>query len=208
MKFAKFLILLTALTLIIGLVSCGKEEDKDTSSQTSSSQTSSAAESSENESSADESSQSNNSSADESSEVSSSPGSQLDGDLEDILAAIYAAVDDVEELKDFNPEYLATTEIDPDDCFYYFGVNSLDFEEAIASEFEMGGGYSLCLVRAKSLDDVDEIKEAITENVDPWKWVCMGVDEDKVVVDSIGDVIILIMYEHSEPLHEIFLDLA
>jgi len=193
MKFTKFIVLLMALTLIVGLVACN-DGDKDTSSQTTSSKpsTSSGAESS-NPASGEESAPAN---------------SLFDGDLEDILAAIYERAKDVEYLKYIDPENLSTTEIDPEDCFYYFGVQTLDFKEAIASEFDMGGAYSLCLVRAKSANDVENLKKTISENVNPWKWVCEGVDEDKVVVDSVDDVIILIMYEHSDLLHDIFLDLA
>ncbi|MDD4124958.1 MAG: hypothetical protein PHW77_04440 [Eubacteriales bacterium] len=199
MKFKKLTVFLIVLTLIVGLVACGGDTDN-TSSQAESSaaDTSSTGTSSANDSSAE----------DESSEESGNDSdSLLEGDLEDILAAIYAAAEDVDELE-LNPEYMVTTEIDPEDCFYYFGVESLDFMEGIASEFEMGGAYSLCLIRAKSIDDVDELKEAIAENANPMKWVCMGVSEDKVVVDNIGDVIILIMYDKSEFLHDIFLALA
>lgn len=215
MKFTKFIVLLMALTLIVGLVACN-DGDKDTSSQTTSSKpsTSSGAESS-NPASGEESNTSNPASGEESDtsdpasgEESAPANSLFDGDLEDILAAIYEGAKDVEDLKYIDPENLTTTEIEPDDCFYYFGVQTLDFKEAIASEFDMGGAYSLCLVRAKSANDVENLKKTISENVNPWKWVCMGVDEDKVVVDSVDDVIILIMYEHSDLLHDIFLDLA
>ena len=192
MKLKQLTVCITVLTLFVGLVSCGDGTDN-TSSQ------------------AEYSSAAGMSSTDESptEEISSvdAYGSLREGELEDILAAIYAAAEDTEEIQ-LNHRYLETTEIDPDDCFYYFGVESLDFEEGIASEYSVGGAYSLCLIRAKSLDDVDELKRIIAENADPWKWFCTGVDEDKIVVDNIGDVIILIMYEKSELLHDIFLDLA
>jgi hypothetical protein len=40
------------------------------------------------------------------------------------------------------------------------------------------------------------------------KWVCVGVDPDNVIVDSIGDVVILIMSDdNAQALHQAFLAL-
>jgi predicted small lipoprotein YifL len=214
------------LTMLLSLAACGGKDDdnsKETSNVSTVSQTdeSSSGTASETSSTASEESsaacsaeESNTASGTDSSEEENSAASSaetsspaLEGSLEDILAAVYKDVEGNEELT-LKPEYLVTTAIDPNNCFYYFGVNTLAFKEGIASEPEMGGGYSLCLIRANSQDDVESLKETIAANVDPYKWVCMGVEKDKVVVDSIGDVVILIMYDQSEYLHQAFLDLA
>ena len=56
--------------------------------------------------------------------------------------------------------------------------------------------------------DIEKIKEDIKANVNPQKWVCVGVDPDKVIVDSIGDVIIIIMSnDEGKALHDAFLAL-
>ena len=38
-------------------------------------------------------------------------------------------------------------------------------------------------------------KKAIKENVDPYKWICVGVAEENVLVESEGNYIMLIMTE-------------
>ena len=46
------------------------------------------------------------------------------------------------------------------------------------------------------------------ENVDPMKWVCVGVDTKNILVDNIGDVLILVMSDEAgKALHEAFLSL-
>ena len=62
---------------------------------------------------------------------------------------------------------------------------------------------------AKEGADIEQIKTAIKENVDPQKWICVGVDPEKIIVDNIGDIIILIMSDdQGEALHNAFLALA
>ena len=110
--------LLIAVLMLAVFAACGTDSDK-TPSDTSSggvSDTSSQPPASSDESSADE---------------SQAPGGTLEGSLEDILAAIYASLD--EEYASA-VEYMVTTEIDPGNCGYYFGVETLDFKEGIASE--------------------------------------------------------------------------
>jgi hypothetical protein len=132
----------------------------------------------------------------------------LEGSLKDILTDIY---DKAKKEKDMSTAFdalAAPVDIDPKNCSYYFGVETLDFKEGIASEPEMGGAYSVCLIRANSVSDVEQLKTTIKGNVNPYKWVCMGVEDKNVVVDSIGDVVILIMSVKSEFIHAAFLDLA
>jgi hypothetical protein len=192
----KIFSILIVLLMLAALVACnGSEETSEDSSSVDNSDTSSVEESS-----------SADSEEDSNPDESGNPGDALEGSLEDILEAIYAAVED-EDVKQAI-EYMVTTEIDTDNCEYYFGVESLDVKEAIASEAEIGpSAYSLCLVRANSTDDIEALKEIIAENVNPYKWVCVGVEDNDVIVDSIGDVIILIMYEKSDILHDAFASL-
>ena len=133
----------------------------------------------------------------------------MEESLEDILAHIYANA----ELDDFFREYLKTgvetVEINSENCSYHLGTE-IDFAEAIASvPLMMPSAYELCLVRAKEGADIEALKESIEENVDPQKWVCVGVDPENIIVDNIDDVIILIMSdEQGKALHDAFLALA
>jgi hypothetical protein len=121
-------------------------------------------------------------------------GGGLTGDLEALLKKIY----ENEKLsKDFIEQMLPglhTKIINSDNMEYYLGKGGLDIKEAIASEHEMDTvAFSLCLVRVNPGADVGKIKKAIADNIDPMKWICVGVEPENVLVDSIGDVIILVM---------------
>lgn len=140
----------------------------------------------------------------------SNPEGGLEGSLEDILAEIYATGNFTDNFADYTIPGLISSEINADNCEYHLGKSGLEFEEAIASEHEMSGSaYALCLVRTKEGADIDKLKEDIRDNVDPFKWVCVGVDPDNIIVDNIGDIIILIMSDtDAEALHNAFLALA
>jgi len=133
-------------------------------------------------------------------------GKNLEGSLETILDKIYDTAQVDNNFKDFIKNGLMTTPINPDNIKYHLGLEELDFVEAIASEpMIQPGAYSLCLVRVKEGADIEKIKADIKENVDPRKWVCVGVDPKNVIVDSIGDVIFLVMSnDQAQPLHEAF----
>ena len=48
----------------------------------------------------------------------------------------------------------------------------------------------------------------IKDNINPRKWICVGVEEDNVIVDNIGDLVILIMdNNYPDTLHENFKNL-
>lgn len=133
----------------------------------------------------------------------------LEGSLESILDKIYETADIDDSFKDFIKNGLQTTEIKSEDAAYFLGKEGIEFESAIASEPIMSSSaYSLCLVRVKEGADIEKIKTDIKENVDPRKWICVGVDPDNVIVDNIGDVVILIMSNSDgAALHDAFLNL-
>ena len=43
--------------------------------------------------------------------------------------------------------------------------------------------------------DIEVIKDKIESSINPRKWVCVGVEEDDVIVENEGNLIILIMIE-------------
>jgi hypothetical protein len=135
--------------------------------------------------------------------------SNLEGSLDDILAAIYDTAEVDDSFKDFIKDGLMTTPITSENVAYHLGKDGIEFESAIASEPIMQpGAYSLCLVRVKEGADIEKIKTDIKENVNPQKWICVGVDPENIIVDSIGDVIFLVMSdEQAKPLHDAFLAL-
>ncbi|NYB75592.1 hypothetical protein HZF24_15700 [Sedimentibacter hydroxybenzoicus DSM 7310] len=134
---------------------------------------------------------------------------KLEGSLESILDKIYETADTSDDFKEYAKNGLQTTEIKSEDAAYFLGKDGIEFESAIASEPLMSSSaYSLCLVRVKEGADIEKIKTEIKENVDPRKWICVGVDPSNVIVDNIGDVIVLIMSDNEgSALHDAFLKL-
>lgn len=133
----------------------------------------------------------------------------LEGSLEDILNKIY----DTAKVDDYFKEYIKTglllNEINEENCAYHLGKEGIEFESAIASVPMMSpSAYELDLVRVKEGADIEKIKTEIKENVDPQKWICVGVDPENVIVDNIGDVIIVILSDdNGKALHDAFLAL-
>ncbi|WP_139903008.1 hypothetical protein [Clostridium thermarum] len=135
--------------------------------------------------------------------------SNLEGSLEDILKKIYdtAKVDD--NFKEYIKSGLQNETVTAERAEYFLGKADIEFKEALASEpIIRPGAYSLVLVRVKEGADVEKIKKDIKENVDPMKWICVGVKEENIIVDNIGDIVFLVMSDdQAKPLHDAFLAL-
>ena len=124
----------------------------------------------------------------------------VEGSLEDIMARVY------EDLKeDELPMGLANTEVTSENVEYYLGTSDIEFESALASESMTGSiAHSVVLVRVKENANIEDIKTKIKQNADPRKWICVGVEEENVIVKSKGNLIILIMSENSSKLEDGF----
>ena len=113
----------------------------------------------------------------------------VEGSLEDIMSKLYDGISE-ENL----PMGLTNIEINEENIEGFIGTKDIEYKDAIASESMVGSiAHSVVLVRANNANDAEEIKTAIKENVNPRKWVCVGVEEDDVIVDNKGDLIILIL---------------
>jgi len=113
------------------------------------------------------------------------------GTLEELMTKVYA---DIPE--DERPMMLMNTEVNEENVEYYLGTSDIEYKSALASESGVGSiAHSVVLVRTKENADIESIKTKIEENIDPRKWICVGVEEDDVIVKNKGDLIILIMIE-------------
>lgn len=131
---------------------------------------------------------------------------KTDQGLLDILDQIYATADVSDQFKDFIANGLQTSPITKENSEYHLGKAGIEFESAIISEPIMStSAYALALIRVKEGADIEKTKTEIKENANPQKWICVGVDPGNIIVDSVGDVIILIMSDN-EPaaLHNAF----
>lgn len=113
----------------------------------------------------------------------------VESSLTDIAGAIYAGVDSA-----MTPSVLAVNEISGDNMSYFLGTDRLNVAEGIAIEpMFTARAHSVCLVRMKNERDVESAKTAILENVNPNKWICVGVDPENIRIASIGSLICLVM---------------
>ena len=124
-------------------------------------------------------------------------GKTISGTLPEIIDRLYDTVDVDDEQRDFLKNSVGTVEIPKDQSAYYFGVENLDFE-----------AFSVCLMRVKDGTDIDELKAEIRRSANPAKWICVDVNPNDVRVESVGDLILLIMADDSEKYSEAFYALA
>lgn len=126
----------------------------------------------------------------------------LKGNLSDLMKELYEGAG----IKEGDIMALNNTEITKENLSYYLGVEELDYKEALASEPMVGSiAHSVVLVRMNEGADIKKAKKEIKEKVNPRKWICVGVEPNNVIVESKGDVIVLIMdNEKSKELSESF----
>ncbi len=127
----------------------------------------------------------------------------LEGDLSDIMDKIYDGVRNTEW------PILEQIEINDSNIENYLGTSDLDYQEALASEPIIGSiAHSVVLVRMNKGADIEAAKEKIRNSVNPRKWVCVWVEDNEVIVDSRGDIIVLIMVkDYSDSLYKSFKNL-
>lgn len=87
------------------------------------------------------------------------------------------------------------TDITDENAQYFLGLENLDgINEALASDAVMCPVvHSVCLVRVSDGGDVEAVKEEIRTKVNPAKWVCVGIAREEVIVESRGNLILLVM---------------
>ena len=133
----------------------------------------------------------------------------IEGSLEEILDKIYETADVDDNFREYVKSGTFNEEVTAERAEYFLGKSDIEFQEALASEpMIQPGAYSLVLLRAKEGADIEKIKTDIKDNINPMKWVCVGVSEENIIVDNIGDIVFLVMSDdQAQPLHEAFLAL-
>ena len=113
----------------------------------------------------------------------------IEGSLEDIMTKVYANLPE-----DQRPMGLTNMEVNAENIEGFLGTTDIEYEEALASESMVGSiAHSVVLVRVAKDANIEATKKAIKDNVNPRKWICVGVEEDQVIVKNKGNLIILIM---------------
>ncbi|MCM1087599.1 MAG: hypothetical protein NC419_05540 [Muribaculaceae bacterium] len=117
--------------------------------------------------------------------------SALQGDLQDIMADIYAGVDLDAETKEVMQEYYITDTLTADNQQALLGTDSVSYMEGVYSvPMNSSIAYQCVLLRVEE-DEVENVKSLLKENADVNKWVC--VSAETVLVENRGNVILFIM---------------
>jgi len=202
-------ILFTAImmTIVLTIASCGvsidekKEEANDVTNEGSNE--------------TDEGLEGNDINLDKEDEITNNEGQEEDTDDNDKEDEISVETPEV-SLESIIEETYATTGLElpksvaspltKENQSYMLGVDNFDFIEGIASEPMISSqAHSVVLFTVAEDADIEGIKADIKANVDGRKWICVGVEPENIIVDNIDNMIILIMDEQSQAIHEAFL---
>ena len=144
-----------------------------------------------------------------SSEPASEPASEAEpGSLEALMDQVLAA-GDAEQIPMLMPADLnggaKYTPLTEENSEYNLGVTRDRYADGIAAEAAMTSvPFSVCLVKANSAEEAEQLAADIEANADPRKWIC--VEAESKIVDFSGDTVILIMTsaDLAEQLHSGF----
>ena len=116
----------------------------------------------------------------------------VEGSLDEIVNKLVADVDD--EMK----SRLENHEITAENINQFVGTSDIKFTEGLAQEHITGSvAYSVVLLRVED-SDVESVKTKIKENIDPRKWICVGVEPENVIIKNKGNLVIAIVVENEE----------
>lgn len=118
---------------------------------------------------------------------------KLDGSLDDIMAGIYENADLDADFR----EGLANFETIPltDDIeLFVFGTDEIDYTEGIVSMPMMSSIAYQCVLLRVNEDDIETVKQQISDNANLDKWVCISAET--MLVESRGDVVFFVMADN------------
>lgn len=118
---------------------------------------------------------------------------KIEGKLTDLLDKINS--DLPEEVK----TRLFSTEITQENAQQFLGSDKIEYKEAFASENMVGSiAHSVILLRAKEDSNIEDLKQEIKNSINPRKWICVGVEDEDVIIKNRGDLVIVIIVENEE----------
>jgi len=132
----------------------------------------------------------------------------VEGSLEELMEKIYAGAD-VRYPITFTKAI--TPDMDPQNFIYNFGTSNIKFEEALVSDaMVMTTAHSVVLIRVSDNENVKALIDRIKKSEVGMKWICTGVPPNEVIVDNIGNLVVIIIDKNNptKPLHDSFKQLA
>lgn len=114
----------------------------------------------------------------------------VEGTLEELMTKMYRDIPETEL-----PMGLENMEVNDENIESFLGAK-VEYDSILAKESMIGAiAHSVVLVRTKDNADVEEIKNTIKENVNPRKWVCVGVEKEEVIIENRGNLIVVIIVQ-------------
>jgi uncharacterized lipoprotein YehR (DUF1307 family) len=115
----------------------------------------------------------------------------VEGTLTEIMEKVYKDLP-----ADNTPMGLDNIQLNDENIEGFIGTKDIEYTDAIARESMVGSiAHSTVLIRTKEDADIENIKKKIEENVNPRKWVCVGVEKEDVIIKNKGDLLIVIIVE-------------
>ena len=109
--------------------------------------------------------------------------------VDDVMDGIYEGFKE-DEL----PMMLELFPIDEENEEWFLGTNEIDYKEALACESGVGSvPHSVVVIEAKKAEDVETIKNQLRDSMNGHKWVCVGVQDKDIVIESQGNYIVMIL---------------
>lgn len=120
--------------------------------------------------------------------------------LNEVMDYLYVGID-----KDKMPK-LTQTELTNELLPAYLSIDELDYASGLISEPMMSSiAHLVVLIEMNEGADIEATKAKIKENADPRRWICVGVEDDEVIVDNKDNLIVLIMVsETADDIHDQF----
>lgn len=116
----------------------------------------------------------------------------VEGSLDEIVDKLVVDVDD--EMK----TRLESRKLTSENINQYVGTDDIKFTEGIVQEHITGSvAYSVVLLRVED-SDIESVKTKIKENINPRKWICVGVEPEDVIIKNKGNLVIAIVVENEE----------
>ena len=118
----------------------------------------------------------------------------IEGTLDEIMTKVYADI-----LESERPMSLTNIEVNEDNIEGFLGTSDIEYDSILASEPMISSiAHSVVLIRTKENADIEAIKTKIKENINPRKWICVWVEPEDVIIESKGNLIIVILVENEE----------
>lgn len=115
----------------------------------------------------------------------------LSGSCEEILQKVYDTADLDASFRD-SLQYYETGALSADNCEYMLGTTDVSYSDSVYSVPMMSSvPYQCVILRLSEGEDVTAVKETLSQNANPAKWIC--VEAESIAVENVGDVVLAVM---------------